>query len=66
GLCKVVDLDDLKEQDYSLSPGRYVGINNDIDMDFDYKGRVDEIRKELVQLNTQANELMVKIQKVEL
>jgi len=26
GLCKLADLDDVKEQDYSLNPGRYVGV----------------------------------------
>ena len=66
GLCKVVDLDDLKEQDYSLTPGRYVGVNIDIDMDFDYKGRMTEIRSELVTLNQEAVALMKKIQGVEL
>jgi len=26
GLCKIASMDDVKEQDYSLNPGRYVGI----------------------------------------
>ncbi len=26
GLCKLANKDDLKEQDYSLNPGRYVGV----------------------------------------
>jgi type I restriction enzyme M protein len=26
GLCKVVDMDEIMEQDYSLTPGRYVGV----------------------------------------
>lgn len=26
GLCKLADLKDVKEQDYSLNPGRYVGV----------------------------------------
>ncbi|AUB81200.1 type I restriction-modification system subunit M [Candidatus Thiodictyon syntrophicum] len=26
GLCKLADLDEVKEQDYSLNPGRYVGL----------------------------------------
>jgi type I restriction enzyme M protein len=26
GLCKLADLDEVKEQDYSLNPGRYVGV----------------------------------------
>jgi len=26
GLCKLADLEEVKEQDYSLNPGRYVGV----------------------------------------
>lgn len=64
GLCKIVDLDEVAEQDYSLTPGRYVGVKIDIDMDFDYKGRMQEIHGELEKLNTEANDLMAQIQKV--
>lgn len=66
GLCKIVDLDEVKEQDYSLTPGRYVGVSIDIDMDFDYKGRMTEIHSELAELNTEANALMSQIQSVKL
>ena len=66
GLCKVVDIDEIIEQDYSLTPGRYVGVSIDVDMDFDYKGRMTEIRSELVTLNKEANTLMDQIQSVEL
>ena len=62
GLCKVVDLEEIKEQDYSLTPGRYVGVSIDIDMDFDYKGRISEIHAELYKLNEDANQLMNQIQ----
>jgi type I restriction enzyme M protein len=66
GLCKIVDLEEVKEQDYSLTPGRYVGVKIDIDMGFDYKGRMQEIHTELDELNKEANALMNQIQKVEL
>jgi len=66
GLCKIVDLEEVREQDYSLTPGRYVGVNIDIDMDFDYKSRISEINAELAELNTEANGLMNQIQSVEL
>lgn len=66
GLCKIVDLDEVIEQDYSLTPGRYVGVKIDIDMDFDYQGRMAEIRAELARLNAKANGLMNQIQLVEL
>ncbi len=62
GLCKVVDLEEVREQDYSLTPGRYVGVSIDIDMDFDYKGRMRKIHGELADLNTEAEGLMKQIQ----
>ena len=66
GLCKIATLEEIKEQDYSLTPGRYVGVKIDIDMDFDYKGRMQTIHTELAQLNTEANTLMQQIQSVKL
>ncbi|MEM9823971.1 MAG: class I SAM-dependent DNA methyltransferase [Bacteroidota bacterium] len=66
GLCKVANLEEIKEQDYSLTPGRYVGVAIEIDMDFDYKGRMKEIHAELTKLNGEANVLMEQIQSVEI
>ena len=62
GLCKVVTLQEVAKQDYSLTPGRYVGVNIDIDMDFDYKSRMLTLHRELTTLNTEANDLMNQIQ----
>jgi type I restriction enzyme M protein len=66
GLCKVVTLEEVAEQDYSLTPGRYVGVNIDIDMDFDYKSRMEILHTELAELNIEANELMNQIQNFQL
>ena len=62
GLCKVVNISEVVENDYSLTPGRYVGYKIQIDEDFDYQGRMFDIRKELAGLNQDANELMEQIQ----
>lgn len=61
GLCKMVELAEVKENDYSLTPGCYVGYSIQIDEDFDYKGRMKEIHGELAELNTEANDLMQQI-----
>lgn len=61
GLCKIVDLEEVRENDYSLTPGRYVGYSIQIDEDFDYKGRIKEIHSELAELNKEANDLMNQI-----
>lgn len=66
GLCKIVTLDEVAAQDYSLTPGRYVGVQMEIDMDFDYQSRMQEIRSELAALNTEAEMLMQNIQMQEL
>lgn len=61
GLYKMVELAEVKENDYSLTPGCYVGYSIQIDEDFDYKGRMKEIHGELAELNTEANDLMQQI-----
>jgi type I restriction enzyme M protein len=66
GLCKVANMDDIIENDYSLTPGRYVGFSIQIDKDFDYQGRMSEIHGELDNLNGESNELMQAIQGLKL
>lgn len=64
GLCKIVDLEEVAAQDYTLTPGRYVGVVVTLDMDFDYQARMTEIHSELAILNEEANTLMQQIQNV--
>ncbi|MGB0839182.1 MAG: type I restriction-modification system subunit M [Chitinophagales bacterium] len=66
GLCKVATMAEIEEQDYSLTPGRYVGVKIEIDMDFDYIGRMAAIQAELATLNEEAQTLMNQIQSVKL
>lgn len=57
GLCKVVDIDDVEANDWSLTPGRYVGVAKVVDEEFDFEGRLKEIQLELDGLNEEAFEL---------
>ena len=57
GLCKIVTLDEVKENDYSLTPGRYVGVTFVEDDGVDFKGRLTEIQTELDGLNKEAVQL---------
>ncbi|MCX7092010.1 MAG: class I SAM-dependent DNA methyltransferase [Methylobacter sp.] len=66
GLCKIVSLAEVEENDYSLTPGRYVGYSIQVDEDFDYQKRLSEIRAELTDLNQESNGLMLLIQRAEL
>ena len=62
GLCKVVKRAEIAENDYSLTPGRYVGVVDQIDEDFDYKAEMGIIKNELQELNAEANKLAQQIQ----
>lgn len=57
GLCKVVSQKEIESKDWSLSPGRYVGVDTAVDDDFDYEERLKEIHIELEGLNEEASEL---------
>ncbi|MBL7127499.1 MAG: N-6 DNA methylase [Ignavibacteria bacterium] len=57
GLCKVATLEDIKEQNYSLNPGRYVGITEKAEDDFDFYEKLEELNEELEVLNSEAREL---------
>jgi type I restriction enzyme M protein len=54
GLCKVVTQAEIEAKDWSLSPGRYVGVDTATDDDFDYEERLNEIHVELEGLNEEA------------
>jgi type I restriction enzyme M protein len=54
GLCKVVNQADIEARDWSLSPGRYVGVDATIDDGVDYEDRLREIHIELEGLNEEA------------
>lgn len=54
GLCKVVTQAEIAAKDWSLSPGRYVGVDSSSDEDFDYEARLQEIHLELEGLNEEA------------
>ncbi len=62
GLCKVVSRADLKAADWSLTPGRYVGVAPpEVDEDFDFGQAMRDIHLELADLNREAGELAAKI-----
>jgi len=64
GLVKLVDHTELEENDWSLTPGRYVGVApEEEDEDFDFEEALRDIHIELVGLNDEATELSAQIQK---
>jgi type I restriction enzyme M protein len=62
GLCKVVSRADIETADWSLTPGRYVGVAPaEVDEDFDFEQTLRDIHVELADLNREAVELAAKI-----
>jgi type I restriction enzyme M protein len=63
GLVKLVDRKEIEEADWSLTPGRYVGVTPpEPDDDFDFEQAIRDIHTELVDLNKEATELAGKVQ----
>jgi type I restriction enzyme M protein len=64
GLVKVVDRNDIKVAAWSLTPGRYVGVApQEEEEDFDFEQTLRDIHTELNDLDREAAQLVVKIQK---
>lgn len=61
GLCKVAALAEIEAQGWSLNPGRYVGVADKDEDDFDFAERLEELNEELEVLNSEASELEQKI-----
>lgn len=58
GLVKLVDMEELAANDYSLTPGRYVGVAPEVeDEDFDFDATIKDIHLELETLNAEAADL---------
>ena len=57
GLCKITSLDEIREQGYSLNPGRYVGVAEREEEDFDFQEKLEEMNEELEVLNAEGKEL---------
>ncbi len=63
GLVKLVDRKEIAAADWSLTPGRYVGVAPpEEDEEFDFEETLRDIHVELVSLNEEATELAKKIQ----
>lgn len=62
GLCKAVTIDEIAANDYSLTPGRYVGVAVAAAEDEDdFAEKLREIHDELAELNDKAVELAGRI-----
>jgi type I restriction enzyme M protein len=63
GLCKIASRADIAAADWSLTPGRYVGVAPaEVDEDFDFGQSMRDIHLELKDLDREASDLAAKIQ----
>ena len=58
GLCKIADKSEIKDKNWSLTPGAYVGVAPLEDDGIDFRERMDEIHKDLITLQEQNDHLM--------
>jgi type I restriction enzyme M protein len=64
GLVKLVDIKEIAANDWSLTPGRYVGVApEEVDEDFDFEETLREIHVELEDLNAEAVTLAATIKR---
>ena len=63
GLVKLVNRTEIEANDWSLTPGRYVGVAPEEDEDFDFEEALREIHVELEDLNAEAVKLAATIKK---
>jgi len=64
GLVKLVDKDEIEANDWSLSPGLYVGVApEEVDEDFDFEEALRDVHVELEGLNAEAVQLAATIKK---
>ncbi|MDQ1334324.1 MAG: type restriction enzyme protein [Thermodesulfobacteriota bacterium] len=57
GLCKVATIQEIEAQGWSLNPGRYVGVADRKEDDFDFYDRLEALNDELETLNAEAQGL---------
>ena len=61
GLCKIATIKEIAEQGYSLNPGRYVGVTEQEEEDFDFNEKIEELNEELEKLNVESQQMHLKI-----
>ena len=61
GFCKVADLEEIKQHDYVLTPGRYVGVEEAEEDDEPFAEKFTRLTDELEEQFAKSRELEVKI-----
>lgn len=57
GLCKVATLEEIEAQDWTLNPGRYIGVKDGEKENIDFISRFEELTKSLTKYTQEARQL---------
>jgi type I restriction enzyme M protein len=63
GFCKVATVDEISDNDYVLTPGRYVGVEEVEDDGIPFEEKMEKLTKEISQQFKESRELEEKIRK---
>ena len=63
GFCKIATLDEIREQDFVLTPGRYVGIEDEEDDGIPFEEKMETLTSELGELFKKSRSLEEEIRK---
>ncbi|ROL61344.1 SAM-dependent DNA methyltransferase, partial [Bacteroidetes/Chlorobi group bacterium ChocPot_Mid] len=61
GFCKSATIDEVKAQDYKLTPGIYVGTEVEQDDGIPFEEKMDELKEKLMEQFAKSNELQNRI-----
>ena len=63
GFCKSAKIEEIREREYVLTPGGYVGIEDVEDDSIPFKGKIDNMTAELAELFAKSRHLEDEIRK---
>jgi type I restriction enzyme M protein len=63
GYCKIVDIDEIYENQYIVTPGRYVGVKEDDEDEEPFERKMERLSSDLRENFQKSNELQKKIEK---
>lgn len=62
GFCKVVETEEIADNDYLVTPGRYVGVQREDSDDIPYEVKMEELSAELREQFERSNDLQIEIE----